>query len=359
MDNARKKLYLHIGYFKTGTSFIQKFLSDNAKSMLDYGVCYPTVGRPRNNLTTHSLYPLKALDEAGITVPPWFSRKEKNYARPAKNVLDELAAESRWADSNTVIISSEEFIRFSSLEDPLTNIRDVINAFPDFDVKVILYLREPASYLESWYNQVTKMGPTARFPRFFLNVPKQHTNYADVVSDWASAIGKDNIIMKPHVHSGVHHLADFLSSTGIGIPESELAGMISKKPVNVSLQSRALESKRIANHAATGRPFWKFLANFDNHSFLRKNEAKIQERCSEINNQMEQLVRDYNFEPARRWKIDLSHISAIEDKLNNLAINEEDEFILKVRIYYRSAKSTFRERAWLSSIGTWSKQLFR
>src|SRR5699024_7216984 len=105
--------------------------------------------------------------------------------------------------------------------------------------------REPASYLESWYNQGTRSSPTPRFSRFFLNVGKVHTDYADVVSHWVTVFGAENVVLKPYVHAGANHVIDFLSETGKMLHKEDVNNMVPKRPVNAGLEARALEAKRV------------------------------------------------------------------------------------------------------------------
>src|SRR5699024_6329885 len=105
--------------------------------------------------------------------------------------------------ARNVVISSEEFVHFLSLPDPAAAVESVISAFVPHDIKIIIYLRHPAAYLESWYNQIIKDGGAVnRFSTFFCNVARAHTDYADQIRIWSSAPGLHNILVKSYSRFG-------------------------------------------------------------------------------------------------------------------------------------------------------------
>lgn len=125
-----KNLYIHVGTNKTGTSAIQKFLSQTSQKLLSFNCIYPIVFRDKEFKTAH--HTLSHL------------LKTNSFDQTYINNLTQEVCESK---CENVILSSEDF----------HTIKDV-NAFsPLFDcfenVRIIIYIRDCYSYALSWYQQ--------------------------------------------------------------------------------------------------------------------------------------------------------------------------------------------------------------
>lgn len=131
-----KKIILHIGRHKSGTSSIQQFLKNNAQLLNDNGYYYLDKflkGFGHHHLAEpYAKSKLRKLSEAEIQYKIKESRVE---------LLSALS------DNKINIISSEAFQNV----DPLI-VKKIFE--PDkFDVKIVCYFRDQASYLASSYNQ--------------------------------------------------------------------------------------------------------------------------------------------------------------------------------------------------------------
>src|SRR6056297_28741 len=87
------KFYLHIGTNKTGTSSIQRSLSDSTELLAENGICYPDTGRDDEYRVAHHPFA-----ELGRNFP-------RQMAEQVASMVEE--AESRGLDS--IILSSEAF----------------------------------------------------------------------------------------------------------------------------------------------------------------------------------------------------------------------------------------------------------
>jgi len=270
-----KTLYLHAGYFKTGTTAVQHFFHHHGAFFEDYGYFYLKAGRPKNNRKTHSLYPLKRLYERGINVPPWFQNQE-NLEQNSQTILKDLAKEAKETDSDNVLISSEEFVRFYEFKKPSEEISLFLSSFSGFNIKVVFFLRDPLSYTESWYNQMIKTkSPTKRFSDFWLDLKKSQTHYFSMISAWADQVGRENIILRPYEHSGAEHLMDFFNAVGINVPLHEVEERLPKKDVNKRLTNENLELARIKNHVVKGTGFSEFIAGYDTSDCSKEKNYKL------------------------------------------------------------------------------------
>ncbi|RLA42350.1 MAG: hypothetical protein DRR42_23560, partial [Gammaproteobacteria bacterium] len=176
----KKQLILHIGYPKTGTTAIQNFLLHNSGELLNSGYYYPKTGIATN---AHHQFPWSMTNDPRL----------KNKIDP-KVLIRSLKNELKQVNCSTVLMSSEGFIFAINpkyLRDYLSDLFDPIT--------IIIYLREPLSWIESDYNQAVKghRAVTEDFNSFFGNharKPKNSPiNYFETISSWAKVFNWGNL----------------------------------------------------------------------------------------------------------------------------------------------------------------------
>lgn len=127
----KKKLILHIGMHKTGTSSIQDTLHYNLK---DQNIKYMDLGVPNHSGALNQLFSSDTNSKI----------RERIHSKFMSNLI---------TSHDTYIISAEDLSTFS--EDSLISAKLF---FEDFfqDVAVIGYVREPKGWIESAYQQILK-----------------------------------------------------------------------------------------------------------------------------------------------------------------------------------------------------------
>src|SRR6056297_3330225 len=131
-----KIVYLHLGQHKTGTSAIQSWLWQNRAAVCAAGYLLPETGMA-NGAHHGFFYAFQGI---------------KNHNRPERH-LAALRDEIRACDADRVIVTSEEFERFT-----LPMVAALVQHLAEFDLRPILYIRRQESYLLSDYGQQIKMG---------------------------------------------------------------------------------------------------------------------------------------------------------------------------------------------------------
>ena len=138
------KLFLHIGRNKTGTSALQRFLHSNKDALDNFGINYITnshVKSVNSNIIFQSCIPsvYKRLDK----------NEKKNVIKGVKIFLDQNISENKLS-----LISAEN----------ISNIDPIVfnDIFSDYDIKVMVYIRNELDFLASAYSQ------------------KIHTNWVDI-----------------------------------------------------------------------------------------------------------------------------------------------------------------------------------
>jgi hypothetical protein len=225
-----RRLVLHIGHYKTGTTALQDQLSVLHADLAQRGVLYPSSGRPTQGNSSHSGLSFQELHRARSHLPFWyrtspeFAAYKAGEAEPAR---DALAAEIAVSAADTIILSSEEFIRYGSDQGvPAEQTKDMLRALPFDHLTIVCYLRRPDRYIESWYNQLVKMAiPIARLSPTMMREPEpghryycnEHTDVDRMIEYWASQVGCDELIVRDYddLRNG-NILDDF--SAAVGIP---------------------------------------------------------------------------------------------------------------------------------------------
>ena len=168
-----KKIFFHIGNFKTGTSSIQAAFSQQSAELEAQGIHYFQNFRAVNNPTNHSLFALELLASAsGDAIKPFWYQESHHY--PA--LVDQLVEEIQGSTCNFFVFSSEEFCRCKPAHAGLlaTLRQRLKEAIPDCEIIVLLFVRHPFDFVKSWYNQINKVTApyadrTANFLQFFLS----------------------------------------------------------------------------------------------------------------------------------------------------------------------------------------------
>lgn len=188
----KKKLFLHIGTNKTGTSAIQRFCNENREKLKSHGVLYPIAG-----CSGEAHYSLSHALGFALRRAEYLEREAAETASIAKALAHEVAA----SRARTVLISCENFV----LPRPLAPVKQF---FDQFDVKIVLYLRRHDHWWESVYNQAVKTVTAPPWGQSFgayLRFQKQKNptfgNYRHLLDRWAQTFGKENILVRPYERS--------------------------------------------------------------------------------------------------------------------------------------------------------------
>ncbi|GAP74587.1 hypothetical protein W04_1103 [Pseudoalteromonas sp. SW0106-04] len=158
-----KRLYLHIGTHKTGSTSIQKTCLENKDELLAQGFHYPT--SIANSDGNHSAL-------------AWFFMGDSR----ADNIdIEAFKYEINNIGAGNLIISGEEF-EFMGVED----LNQVMEFFNDYNITIICYLRPQHELIRSEYIEWLKQGLTSDqfsvFWRLQSNLPR--FNYELLYNNW-------------------------------------------------------------------------------------------------------------------------------------------------------------------------------
>jgi hypothetical protein len=202
---------------------------------------------------------MKRLHEVGQTVPQWFMFIMSGMGRikTAHRIWEDVIKEITDTPAEKVLISSEEFTRYAMNSESEALIFEIKRFLRDFDVKVLCYLRRQDDYLESWYNQMVKMG--AKVPEGFSSdllytLDEIHSNYLRVLDAWERIFGRSNMIVRIYDRRNILDgdiIKDFLSIfnlKGIYMGNKSISADLRNKSINNSF----IELKRWCNYFLSG-----------------------------------------------------------------------------------------------------------
>lgn len=170
-----KKVYIHIGIGKTGTSSIQKMMKDNQEKLKLNGVLYPLA----------HLHPSGAQHILADFKNENMSDKIKDLFEKCKNEYDSINATSMILSAEGFCFCKQKYI------DSLKNI------FIGWNVKIIFYIRNQVDILKSSYLQAVKAN-TTEFTTFdeYYKRSRGAFKYTQRIEGWSNAFGKEAIIVK-------------------------------------------------------------------------------------------------------------------------------------------------------------------
>ena len=161
-------MILHAGTHKTGTTSIQRTLASNREWLRDHGIRYPDT-RPF----------LGGSRDGHFRVAHALTGTDPAALQAVRDLAAHLAAEA--SDEETVVLSAEPVYRHVAGTRDTWSVPDywprrerylatVAEVFADFDVTVLLHLRDHASLAESLYLEAVAAGTCrSSFERFLVD----------------------------------------------------------------------------------------------------------------------------------------------------------------------------------------------
>jgi hypothetical protein len=242
---GRKILYLHVGHYKTGTSALQLMLDDNRAALAGAGLDYLAYGC---SFSKHSRFAFSILQAEGVDT----LLHGYNNPHSPEDLWSGMFDAVRASAQPTCLISTEEFIRIGAWPQACDRLARVARLGDDIDIRVLVYLRPPESHLQSWYNQLVKMGqPVPAYEAAVCSVMEPvHYDYALALKPWIDTFGAGAVCVRAYDDdlrrdNGLYR--DFLSVFGIDFDALQLT--LPGEDPNPRLDARKLDLLRLMQNA--------------------------------------------------------------------------------------------------------------
>lgn len=193
----KRKIYLHIGTEKTGTTSIQEFLYENREALIHKGYYFIQSAGVRNNRALPS-YAMRDditddfFQDRNINTP----EEREKFREDTKLSLDQEI--SSLPDSiHSIIISSEHFHSRNTSSSQVNIIKNLLSPYFS-DIKIICYLREQTETLSSLYSTLIKSGTIYDFSYHlkFCTPRNPYYNFETMLKNWVDNFGEDKLCVR-------------------------------------------------------------------------------------------------------------------------------------------------------------------
>ena len=232
-------LLLHIGTPKTGTTALQKFLSENSEELKKQGWDFPDMLKEWQIQYGERAY--KSTQRNGLLlrwsiIKKWSEeKKEKLWQMILKHL-----------QSSNVILSDEVIWDYDPSTTTAEIIRSVKNRYDN--IKIVCYLRRQDLYIESYWNQcIKKKMETRDIDQMILE--DTTIRYKEKLDEIAEIVGRENIIVRVYEReqfegSREDITSDFCKVLGI---KDTWEGIVLPGIVNERIDAELIEMKRLFN----------------------------------------------------------------------------------------------------------------
>ena len=239
-----KKLFLHIGAGKTGTSALQSHFVLNKQLLEKNNYYYPTT---KNESKAKNL---KITAGNGLDLAQLLKQKDCNNESIEALVLQYI----KDANGKDIIISSEILTIFQSKCAKI--FKDAVNK-SGYEVIVIYYVRAIADHLLSSYHQQLKRHTYSKeFTVFIRNV---RNNFLETISKSINVFGKENLIVKNYDVVKGNIFLDFIEN--ILMIEDIQNIIVENKKINRSLTGFEVALMRYMNTSFNNTKDSTFISN--------------------------------------------------------------------------------------------------
>ena len=178
-----KKVYLHIGAGKTGTSAIQSYLAMNEDNLLDNGYYYPA-GSLHAQAKNMKITSGNASELAKILLDTYNEETKEKLEK----IIYKLISES---DNKDIILSSELIQNYNQQSMEIFN---KLTLKSGYKIIIVYYIRAIADHVVSQYQQFLKrLASTNSLEKHILN--KKNT-FLKILIKTEEIFGKENLIIK-------------------------------------------------------------------------------------------------------------------------------------------------------------------
>ena len=274
----RKKLYIHIGTQKTGTTTIQSILSKHKDELRDENICY--LGRLE-----------KLARELRVITEPDFALEKK-----IRNKIKDKLKEHSSHDCVSYVISNEKFtgdkmIAYRNSSLIAKSLERIFEPF-DFDINIIVFIRRQDTFFESTYAQRIYSGESLSFEEFYNHFDESDFHWDELLNSYAEIFGKENILARRFDKKYLPEKNSLIHTFGEAIESRFLQNYSDAIIKNRGYSRDALEIARLANKDLDKKEMRQL------RDILRKADSKNKSYSFFSNEQRKHFLS--NYEPSNK-----------------------------------------------------------
>jgi hypothetical protein len=241
-------IFVHIGTEKTGTTYIQNFLSDNRAELLKQGYFFPKSPGKEN----HTKLAAYAQDDNTFDDLRGFmkTRQKREVAKFRKTFEKQLLTEIKECPTRNIIFSGEHCSSRLLTVREISKLKELFGQLNQ-NIKIVVYLRRQDQFLLSTYSTWIKSGATGKLKLPSQQRTRDRYDFAVLLSRWAGVFGVSNLIVRPYGKDsffGGDLLHDFAHCLGFEINHH----FAKPSKMNQSLDAEVLEFLRNLNFHLPG-----------------------------------------------------------------------------------------------------------
>ncbi len=186
--DTRRRIILHCGAPKTGSTSLQNFFADNRATLAEDGVAYP----------------LRFFRRGEVDPLHDGFKRLRARKRPEEKLFEDMRArvDAFFQEDGvrTLLISNESILgepfhpdRRGFFPKHGESAKQLARIFEGYDVSVVYFIRDFESFLPSYYVQYVRMGGYLSFERFCAHMGSETLSWQPVVTSLRKAFGAANV----------------------------------------------------------------------------------------------------------------------------------------------------------------------
>jgi hypothetical protein len=267
-----KKIYIHVGAHKTGSTLLQNLLQISESELLRASVLYIPISRVFSAEMRREL-----LTEDRII---HFNRMFNSafMSTSAKHVV--MSAEGLFGN----------FMEgYSNIDVPAQNLRSI---FDGHDIHIVAFVRKQDTMIESYYHQMIKWGKTISFDQYLQLIDKHAYKWDQLLDNYAEIFGLNKMHVFPYesiIKEKMNGIFKFFNLFRI-----KLLGSINDWPQpNPSLSKKGLEVAKACNPLLS-EDERELMRKFLENNFEKAKSDSFQLFSEEERNQLIEYYKPYN-----------------------------------------------------------------
>lgn len=245
-----RKLVIHAGTHKTGTTSIQRFFVHNRKALLERGICYPNPKVRLQKFSRARNASFLGFEARRRLVPDQLQQEDVDLLPTAfKNFGEQVK------DQDFVVVSDEALWYYGSLYKGFwPAVKEMLEPYGFDEITIIAYLRRQDRLAQSRYAEFIKSSDMLTYTyEEYLNrkSTRRYLDYGAALANIEGTFGKENITLRIFDRSELVEgdaVADFCSLIGID-PHDGFEELEDQK--NPSLKGNFIEIKRLMNYRSS------------------------------------------------------------------------------------------------------------